>query len=64
MKRESTALLFFQRELIETLCAVSYQLYNLKNEKSTHGGVLILKLQAYNVQFTDDSENPPCVFFS
>ena len=36
-------------------CAIWYHLYNLKNVKSTHGGVLILvKLQA---------EAPPWVFF-
>ena len=29
------------------LCAISYHLYNLKNVKNTHGGVLLLvKLQA------------------
>ena len=27
-------------------CAIWYHLYNLKNVKNTHGGVLILKLQA------------------
>ena len=31
----------------ETLCAIWYHLYNLKNVKNTHGGMLILvKLQA------------------
>ena len=30
-------------------CAIWYHLYNLKNVKNTHGGVLIL---------------PPCVFFT
>ena len=31
----------------ETLCAIWYHLYNLKNVKNTHGGALLLaKLQA------------------
>ena len=38
-------------------CAIWYHLYNLKNLKITHGGVLILvKLQAYST--------PPWVFFA
>ena len=33
--------------IFETLCAIWYQLYNLKTVKNTHGGVLLLlKLQA------------------
>ena len=39
-------------------CAIWYHLYNLKNVKNTHGGVLILvKLQAYKIN------TPPWVFF-
>ena len=34
-------------------CAIWYHLYNLKNVKNTHGGVLILvKLQAQACNFT------------
>ena len=34
-------------------CAIWYHLYNLKNVKNTHGGVLILvKLQAKGCNFT------------
>ena len=34
-------------------CAICYHLYNLKNVKNTHGGVLILlKLQAAACNFT------------
>ena len=33
------------------LCAIWYNLYNLKNVKKTHGGVLLLvKLQAKSLQ--------------
>ena len=43
------------------LCAIWYHLYNLKNVKNIHGGMLLLvELQAY---FTK-SNNPPCVFFT
>ena len=32
-------------------CAIWYDLYNLKNVKNTHGGVLLLvKLQAFSLQ--------------
>ena len=32
-------------------CVIWYHLYNLKNVKNTHGGVLILvKLQAVNIR--------------
>ena len=35
----------------DTLCAICYHLYNLKNVKNTHGGVLLLvTMQAYNLQ--------------
>ena len=44
-------------------CAIWYHLYNLKNVKNTHGGVLLLvKLQA-NLQVTK-SNTPPLVFFT
>ena len=37
-------------------CAIWYHLYNLKNVKNTHGGVLILaKLQAEACDFTKES---------
>ena len=39
------------------ICAVWYHLYNLKNVKSTHGGVLLLvKFQTFK------SNTPPWVF--
>ena len=45
------------------LSAISYQLYNLKNAKNIHGGVLLLvKLQANAYIFTKSS-TPPWVFF-
>ena len=45
------------------LCAIWHHLYNLKNVKNTHGGVLILvKLQASACNFTK-SNTPPWVFF-
>ena len=31
-----------EAEINETLCAICYRLYNLKNVKNTHGGVLPL----------------------
>ena len=43
-------------------CVIGYHLYNLKNVKSTHGGVLILvKLQASTCKFT--KINTPWMFF-
>ena len=43
------------------LCAIWYHLYNLKNVKTTHGGMaLLVKLQAY---FTK-SNTPLWVFFT
>ena len=40
-------------------CAISYHLYNLKNVKNTHGGVLLLgKLQRKACNFTK-SNTPP-----
>ena len=45
-------------------CAIWYHLYNLKNVKKTHGGVLILeKLQAETCNFTEIN-TPPWVFFT
>ena len=32
-------------KLYETLCAIWYHLYNLRNMKNTHGGVLLLVLK-------------------
>ena len=47
-------------------CAIWYHLYNLKNVKNTHGGVLLLvvKLQALACNFTTKSNTPPWVFFT
>ena len=45
-------------------CAIWYHLYNFKNEKSTHGGALLLvKSQALACNFTE-SNTPPWVFFT
>ena len=45
------------------LCAIWYHLYNLKNLKKTHGGVLLLvKLQGESCNFTK-SNIPPWMFF-
>ena len=45
-------------------CAIWYHLYNLKNVKNTHGGVLILiKLQAKACNFTKIN-TPPRAFFT
>ena len=44
-------------------CAIWYHLYNSKNVKNTHGGVLLLeKLQAKSLNFTK-SNTTPWVFF-
>ena len=44
------------------LCTIWYPLYNLKNVKSTHGGVLLLvKLQAFNMQLSKRN-TPPWMF--
>ena len=44
--------------LNETICTIWYHLYNSKNVKNTHGGVLLLeKLQA-------KGSTPPWVFFT
>ena len=45
-------------------CAIWHHLYNLKNVKNTHGGVLILvKLQAEACIFTKIN-TPPWLFFT
>ena len=44
--------------LCEMLCTIWYHLYNLKNVKNNHGGVLLLvKLQSFT-----KSNTPPWVF--
>ena len=44
-------------------CAIWYHLYNFRNVKNTHGGVLLLaKLQVQACNFTK-SNTPPWVFF-
>ena len=44
-------------------CAIWYHLYNLKNVKNTHGGVLILvKLQG--LAYITKINTPPRVFFT
>ena len=46
------------------LCPICYHLCNLKNEKSTHGGLLyLIKLQA-KVCNSTKSNTPPLVFFT
>ena len=51
-------------DLYMMLCMIWYHLYNLKNVKNTHGGVLLLaKLQAEACNFTK-SNTPPWVFFT
>ena len=45
-------------------CVIWYRLYNFKNVKNTHGGVLLLvKLQAEACNVTK-SNTPPWVFFT
>ena len=45
-------------------CAIWYHMYNLKNVKNIHGGMLILvKLQAEACNFTKIN-TPPWVFFT
>ena len=53
-----------KREIVKTLCAIWYHLYNLKNVKNTHGEMLLLvKLQEEACNFTK-SNNPPWVFLT
>ena len=52
----------FEVSLNETLCAIWYHLYNLKNIKNTHVGVLpLVKLQHEACNF-NKSNIPPWVF--
>ena len=54
----------FQGDKYVMLCAIRYYLYNLRNVKHTHGGVLLfVKLQAESCNFTKSSTPPPWVFF-
>ena len=49
--------LFYDQAVYVVCCAIWYHLYNLKNVKNTHGGVLLLvKLQKSNT--------PPWVFLT
>ena len=55
----------FQESILEPIntilvrCAIWYHLYNLKNVKNTHGGVLLLvKLQAEACNFTETNTRP------
>ena len=46
----------------QRLCAIWYHLYNLKNVKNTHGGVLLLvNVWAKSFNFNN---TPPCVFLT
>ena len=46
------------------ICAIWYHLFNLKNVKNTHGGMLLLvKLQAEACNYTK-SNTPPWKFFT
>ena len=46
------------------VCAIWYHLYNLKNLKNTHGGVIpLVKLQAKACNYSK-SNTLPCVFFT
>ena len=57
-------ILSFLRNIYMMLCAIWYHLYNLKNLKNTHGGVLLLlKLQTKACNLTK-SNKPPWVFFT
>ena len=48
----------------ETLCAIQFHLYNLKNVRNTHGEVLLLvKLQS-EICNASKSSTPPWVFFT
>ena len=58
-----TRSIFRKLSNIEMLCAILYHLYNLKNVKNTHRGVLLLiKLQDLACNFTT-SNTTPWVFF-
>ena len=54
----------FIKSTYVVICAIWYHLFNLKNVKCTHGGVLLLvKLQAEACNYTK-SNTPPWVFFT
>ena len=50
-------------KLNATLCAIWYHLYNLKNLKNTHGGMLLLEKLQVEVGNLTKSNTPPWVFF-
>lgn len=55
----------FALYLYETLCTICQHLYNLKNMKSTHGGVIsLLKTCFQQLHPTTKSNTTPCVFFT
>ena len=50
-------------KLYQTLCAIWYHLYSLKNMKNNHRGVLLLvKLQAKACNFTKINTSPSVIF--
>ena len=54
----------FEYNIYETLCTIWYHLYNSKNVKNTHGGVLhLVKLQTKVSNFTKTNALPG-VFFT
>ena len=56
--------MLYDKNLYVMRCAIWYHLYNLKNVKKIHGGVLILvKLQAESCNFTK-IKTPPGVFLT
>ena len=53
----------FTSYIYETICMIWYHLYNFKNLKNIHGGVILfVKLEAEACNFTK-SYTPPWVFF-
>ena len=49
----------------EMLCAIWHHLYNLKNVKNTHGGLLLLLLDCQTLVWNLTKINtPPWVFFT
>ena len=62
-----TALVIYQTpfSIYEMLCAIWYHLYNLKNVKTTNGGVLLLvKLQALAACNLNKRNTSPWMFFT
>ena len=51
------------RCLFEVRCAIWYHLYNLKNVKNTHGGVLILSKVALIRENTVSQPTSTFIFF-